>query len=94
MPAHWLKDQDQLEGASKYVIWKERITCLLDEYDIKLFVTSIVVVPVDLYPLKKYTADMANVKRLLLDGVKDHIVSHIASKDTARKMWEALAALY
>ena len=36
---------------------------------------------------------MAKAKKLLFDGVKDHIVSHIASKDTAREMWEALAVL-
>ena len=76
------------------MIWKARITCLLDEYDLKLFMTSMVAVPTDPDPLKKYTADMAKAKRLLLDGVKDHIVSHIASKDTTRQMWEALATLY
>ena len=36
---------------------------------------------------------MAKAKRLLLDGVKNHIVSHIASKDTARQIREALASL-
>ena len=53
-----------------------------------------VVVAANPDPLKKYTTDMAKAKRLLLDGVKDHIVSHIATKDTAKQMWEALAALY
>ena len=53
MAAHGLRDQDRLEEASNYVIWKARITCLLDEYDLKLFVTSMVVVPTDPDPLKK-----------------------------------------
>jgi len=34
---------------------------------------------------------MACAKRLILDGVRDHIVSHIAGKDTAKEMWDALA---
>ena len=94
MVAHGLQDQDWLEGASNYVIWKVRITCLPNEYDLKLFVMSKVVVPADLDPLKKYKADMVKAKRLLVDGVKDHIVSPIANKDTTRQMWEALALLY
>ena len=84
MVAHGLRDQGRLEGVSNYVISKARITCLLDEYDLKLFVTSKVAVPADPDPLKKYTIDMAKAKRVLLDGFKDHIVSHIAGKDTAR----------
>lgn len=29
-----------------------------------------------------------------MDGVKDHVVYHIASKGTAKEMWDALAPLY
>ena len=53
-----------------------------------------VVVPTDPDQLKKYKSDMAKCKRLILDGVKDHIVSHLAGKNTAREMWEALSLLY
>lgn len=76
------------------MIWKTRITCLLDEYDLKLFVENTVAVPINPDQLKQYKADMAKAKRLILDEFKDHIVSHIAGKDTARHMWEALATLY
>ena len=54
------------------MIWKERAKFLLDEYDLKAFMEN--VVPTDADQLKKYEADMAKAKRLLLDGVKDHIV--------------------
>ena len=56
--------------------------------------TSTVVVPANPNPLKKYKSDMAKAKRLLPDGVKHHIVSHIVGKDTTMQMWEALAVLY
>ena len=52
-----------------------------------------VVVPADLDPLKKYKGEMAKAKRLILDGVRDHVMCHIAGKDTTRQMWEALATL-
>ena len=53
-----------------------------------------VVVPVDADPLKEYKKNMAKAKRLILDGVRDNVVCHIASKGTAREMWQALEKLY
>ena len=78
-----LRDQDRLEGASNYVIWKARISCLLDEHDLKTYIDSVVVVPADANPLKAYKKEMAKAKTLILDWVRDHVVSHIAGKDTA-----------
>lgn len=94
MAANGLRDQDQLDGASNYVIWKAMISCLLDEHDLKAYVDSVVVVPTDIDPLKNYKVEMAKAKRLILDGVRDHIVCHNASKGTAKEMWDALATLY
>ena len=37
-----LRDQDRLDGASNYVIWKARISCLLVEHDLKAYVNSVV----------------------------------------------------
>ena len=78
------RDQYRLEGASNYVIWKAGISCLLDEHDLKTYIDSVVVVPADADPLKKYRKEMAKAKRLILDGVRDHMVSHIDGKDIAR----------
>lgn len=94
MAANGLRDQDRLEGASNYVIWKARISCLLDEHDLKAYVDIVVVVPVDADPLKKYKIEIAKAKRLILDGVRDHVVCHIVGKGTAKVMWDALATLY
>jgi len=47
MATNGLRDQDMLDGASKYVIWKARISCLLDEHDLKMYVDSVVAVPGD-----------------------------------------------
>ena len=53
-----------------------------------------VVEPTYANPLKKYKAEMAKAKQLILDGVKDHVVCHIASKGTAKDILDALATLY
>lgn len=77
-----LRDQGWLDGDSNFVIWKARISYLLDEHDLKMYVSIVVVVHVDANPLKKYKDDMVKTKRIVLDGVRDHVVSHIARKNT------------
>eukprot|EP00253_Pinus_taeda_P017040 PITA_17040 len=37
---------------------------------------------------------MARAKCIILDGVKDHVVLHIAEKETTNEMWEDLKKLY
>jgi len=37
---------------------------------------------------------MAKAKCIILGGVKDHVVQHIAEKETTKEMWNALKKLY
>ena len=37
---------------------------------------------------------MAKEKTLILNGVRDHVVSHIIVKYISQQMWEALATMY
>jgi len=67
---------------------------LLDEYSLKTYVDSVVVERANPDLLKKYKAEMANEKRMILDRVKDHVVYHIASRGTAKEMWDALSMSY
>ena len=83
MASHGLRDQGRLEGASNYVIWKTRILVVLEEYDLKAYVKSVVVVPTKNDQKKKYKDEQGKAKRLILDGVRDHVVSHLQDKDTA-----------
>lgn len=66
----------------------------LDEHALKMYVNNVVVVSMDAYLLKKYRAEMAKAKRMILAGVKDHVVCHVARKGTAKEMWDAVATLY
>lgn len=70
------------------------MTFLLDEHALKTYVDNVVVVSMDADPLKKYKAEMAKAKRMILDGVKDHVVCHVATKRTAKEMCDAFATLY
>ena len=94
MATNGLRDQDRLEGASNCVIWKARISFLLDEHDLKHFIDSAQAEPVDATPLRAFKKNMAKAKQLILDGVRDHIVSHISAKRTSKEMWDGLDNLY
>lgn len=67
---------------------------LLDYHSLKTYVDSMVVVPINPDLLKKYQEEMVNSKRMILDGVKDHVVCHIARRGTSKEMWDALETLY
>ena len=70
------------------------MTLLPDEHALKTYVDTVVVVPTDADPMNKYRAEMAKAKRMILDGVRDHVVCHVARKRTAKDMWDALDTLY
>lgn len=89
-----LRDQDRLDGASDFGVWKAIISLLLEENGIKEYVTTVVTITTDATQLATYKKDDSKVRRLILDGVKDHIAPHIAELDTPKKMWDAILNLY
>ena len=61
---------------------------------IKDHAENILAVPTDVALLPKFNENQARAKRLIMDGVKDHMVPHIAEKKTANEVWTALTTLY
>jgi hypothetical protein len=47
-------------------------------------------------PVQLATHNKKDVKarRIIVDGVKDHIIPHLSGKKTTKDMWEALVKLY
>jgi hypothetical protein len=59
------------------------------------FVSTIVVVPTaDPIALNLHEVKEAKAQRLILDGVKDHLIPHLDEKKTTKEMWDALKNLY
>lgn len=48
------------------------------------------------YPtqLSMYKKEDAKSRRIILNGVKDHIVPHITELDIAKKMWDAILKMF
>jgi hypothetical protein len=53
-----------------------------------------VAAPPDPIQLVAHAKKDVKAKRILVDGVKNHIIPHLFGKKTERKTWEALVKLY
>jgi hypothetical protein len=90
-----IRYEDWLDEISNYLQWKVRMSTIHRENKIWSFVSTIFVGPLtnpidlDLHEVKE-----AKDQRLILDGVKDHLIPHSAEKKTTKEMWDALKNLY
>jgi hypothetical protein len=87
--------EDILEGASNYLQWKVRITIVLKEKHLWDFSSTTVTPPSsDRIDLDLHEVKEAKEKRIILDGVKDHLIPHLTEKKTTKEIWDALTKLY
>ena len=83
-----------LEGSSNYVAWKDRMEEVLEDNGLKEFVDADVPKPTDAALVDAWQKKIAKCQRILLEGVKDHIVSSLHGKATPYLMWKALTDLF
>jgi hypothetical protein len=89
-----LRFEDRLDGASNFCSWRERIGVVFEEQGVWEFVDNPPATPVEPQQLAQHSKKDAKAKRIILEGVKDHIIPHIAGKKTAKEMWTAIIGLY
>jgi hypothetical protein len=81
-----IRYEDRLEGISNYLQWKVRIAVVLRENKLWNFVSTTVTVPLsDPISLDLHEVKEARTQRILLDGVKDHLIPHLAEKKQPRR---------
>ena len=85
-----------LDGSSNYIAWKDNMEVVLEDNGLKEFIDSDVPNPgsSDAALLDAWKKKTAKTRRILLEGVKDHIVSRIHGKTTPFLMWKALIDLF
>ena len=85
-----------LEGSSNYVAWKDRMEAVLDDHGLLEFVEKEIPKPTstDAAVVEAWQKKQAKCRRILLEGVKDHIVSSLHGKASPYLMWKALTDLY
>lgn len=94
MAANGVREQDKLDKASNFVVWRTKILSVLDRNHLKYFALNTIVILVDPVENNNYEEAMVRAKSIALNGIKDDVVPHIAEKETANAMWEALTKLY
>ena len=61
----------------------------------KTFIVSTVVTPAsDPIALDIHEVKEAQSQRLILDGIRDHLIPHLAEKNSSYEMWNTLKGLY
>jgi hypothetical protein len=94
MASAGLRVEDRLDGASNFCPWMERISLVLEENGLLELAEGKVAAPTDLVQLAAHAKKDVKARRILVDGVKDHIIPHLSGKKTTREMWDSLVKLY
>ena len=67
---------------------------VLDDNGLKEFIEAEVPKPTDTSQVEAWQKKTAKCQRILLEGVKDHIVSSLHGKATPYLMWKSLTELF
>eukprot|EP00253_Pinus_taeda_P031746 PITA_31746 len=83
-----------LEGSSNYIAWKDKMEAVLDDNGLKEFIEMDVPKPTDATQADSWQKKTAKCRRILLEGMKDCIVSSLHGKTSPFLMWKALTDLF
>ena len=85
-----------LEGSSNYIAWKDRMEAVLEDNVLKEFINSDVPKPtlMDAALLDTWQKKVAKTRRILLEDVRDHIVSSLHGKATLFTMLKDFKDLF
>lgn len=70
------------EGSSNFITWKDRMEVVLDDNILLEYVKVDIAKPwlVDAQNLAQWKKDVAKARKIILEGVQDHIVSNLHGK--------------
>jgi hypothetical protein len=85
-----------LEGNLNYIDWKDRMEVVLEDNGLKDYIDKDVPKPdvTDTANLDAWQKKVAKARRILLEGLRDHIVSSIHGKAIPHAMWKVLTDLF
>ena len=96
MSFNGLRLEYALDGSSNYISWNDRMEAVLDDNGLKEFIDAKIPKPTssDAAVLDAWKKKTTKCRRILLEGVKDHIVSRLHGKASPFLMWKALTNLF
>jgi hypothetical protein len=96
MSFNGLRLEYALEGSSNYIDWKDKMEAVLKNNALKDYIDRDVTKPdaTDTVNLDAWQKKVAKARMILLEGVRDHIVSSLHGKTTPHAMWKVLKDLF
>ena len=96
MVFYGLRLEYALDGISKYIAWKYRMEAVLEDNGLKEFIDQEIPRPAstNAQELAEWKKCVAKVRRIIPEGVRDHIISSLHGNDTPFSMWKTLKDLY
>ena len=96
MSFNGLRLEYALKGSSNYIAWKDRMEAVLEDNGLKGYIDVDVPKPdaIDTANLDAWKKKVVKARRILLEGVRDHIVSSLHGKTTPYEMWKVLTDLF
>jgi len=82
------------EGSSNYIAWKYKMEVVLDDNGLKEFIEDEVPKPTNVAEVVAWKKKIAKCQRILLEGMKDQIVSSLHGKASPYLMWKVLTNLF
>lgn len=89
-----LRSDHSLEGASNFCAWKEQISVVLEDSGVLDFVKQQIVPHTNPKQFAQHNKNDTKVKRIILEGIGDHIIPHLHEKKIAYEMLKAILDLY
>jgi hypothetical protein len=96
MSFNGLRLEYALEGSSNYIAWKDRMDAVLEDNGLKDYINRDVpkLDATDTTNLDAWKKKVAKARRILLEGVRDHIVSSLHGNTTPHAMCKVLMDLF
>jgi hypothetical protein len=88
------KIDEKLEGVDNFISWRYKVSLLLEEHDLENFTKEEVSEPEGEEAKAKNKKDMVKEKRIIAESIKDHLIHHISSLSTPKKMMDTLTRLF
>jgi hypothetical protein len=85
---------DKLEGVENFHSWKYRISLILEENDLEIFIKEDVPKPTDVAAKEKHQKDTVRAKRIIANSIKDHFIPQVASKKNLNENLYSLTRMY
>lgn len=89
-----LRSNHNLEEASNFWSWKEQISVVLEDNGVLEYVKQGIAPPQDAQQWLQHNKNDTKARKIILEGIKDHIIPHLHEKNTTYEMFKVTLDLY